>query len=108
MAFKSNVTPNISVSATPSTVSPTVLAGTTATLIQFSIANTGSEIVTVSAKLNKSGAASAFLIKDAPVLPGGALVIVGGDQKVVLEEGDSVTAYASASNSADAIISYLV
>jgi hypothetical protein len=60
----------------------------------------------VSAKLNKDGA-SAFLVKDATVLPGGAIVIVGGDQKVVLEAGDTVTAYASASNAADAVVSYL-
>lgn len=46
-------------------------------------------------------------MKDATVLPGGAIVIVGGDQKVVLEAGDSITAYSSASSSADAAISYL-
>ena len=46
-------------------------------------------------------------MKDATVLPGGALAIVGGDQKVVLEAGDTITAYASASNSADAVASYL-
>lgn len=58
-------------------------------------------------KLVKADASTAFLVKDATVLPGGAIVIVGGDQKVVLEAGDSLTAYASASNSADAAISYL-
>jgi hypothetical protein len=47
------------------------------------------------------------LVKDATVLPGGAIVIVGGDQKVVLEAGDSITAYASAGTSVDAVISYL-
>lgn len=46
-------------------------------------------------------------MKDATVLPGGAIVIVGGDQKVVLEAGDSVTAYASGASSADAVVSYL-
>jgi hypothetical protein len=42
------------------------------------------------------------------VLPGGALAVVGGDQKVVLEAGDSITAYASGSSSADCVVSYLV
>ena len=88
-------------------MTPTVSAGTTATLIGLSLANTTSANITASAKLNKSGGSSAFLVKDATILPGGALVIVGGDQKVVLEAGDSITAYASASNSADAAISYL-
>jgi hypothetical protein len=108
MAFKSQVTPNISVAATPSQITPTVTAGNAATLIGLSLANTVSTAITVSAKLNKSGGSSAFLVKDATVIPGGALVVVGGDQKVVLEPGDTITAYGSAGNSADAVISYLI
>ena len=107
MAFKSQVTPNIGVAASPSAITPTVSAGATATLIGLSLANTNSVNITVSAKLNKSGGSSAFLVKDATILPGGALVIVGGDQKVVLEAGDSITSYSSVSSSADAIVSYL-
>lgn len=108
MAFKSKATPSISVVATPSTITPTVTAGTTLTLIGLSLANITGANITVSAKLNKNGGTSAFLIKDATVLPGGALAIVGGDQKVVLEESDSITAYASTSSAADAVISYLI
>jgi hypothetical protein len=108
MAFKSQVTPNIGTSGSPSTVTATVSSGTTATLIGLSLANTAASNITVSAKLNKSGGSSAFLVKDATVLPGGALAIVGGDQKLVLEAGDTVTAYASAGTSADAVVSYLV
>lgn len=107
MAFKSLVTPNIGTSGSPSTVTPTVTSGTTATLIGLSLANTTAASITIAAKLNKSGGSSAFLVKDAVVLPGGAIVIVGGDQKVVLEAGDTITAYASAGTSADAIVSYL-
>ena len=107
MAFKSQATPNIGTSGSPSTVTPTVSAGSTATLIGLSLANTSSANITISAKLNKNGGSSAFLVKDATILPGGALVIVGGDQKVVLETGDTITAYSSASSSADVIVSYL-
>lgn len=107
MAFKSQATPNIGTSGSPSTVTPTVTSGNTATLIGLSLANTTGANVTVSAKLNKSGGSSAFIVKDATVLPGGALVAVGGDQKLVLEAGDTVTAYASGSSSVDAIVSYL-
>jgi hypothetical protein len=84
-----------------------VSSGTTATVIGLSLANIVSTNVTISAKLNKADASTAFLVKDATVLPGGAIVIVGGDQKVVLEAGDSITAYASAGTSVDAVISYL-
>lgn len=107
MAFKSYAVANIGVAASPSAISPTVASGATATIIGLSLANTTSANITVSAKLNKNGAASAFLVKDATILPGGALVIVGGDQKVVLEASDTITAYASVSNAADAIVSYL-
>lgn len=107
MAFKSKVTANIGTSGSPSTITPTVSSGTTATVIGLSLANVVSTNVTISAKLVKADTSSAFLVKDATVLPGGAIVIVGGDQKVVLEAGDSITAYASGSNSVDAIISYL-
>lgn len=108
MAFKSNASPNIGTSGAPTTVTATVGAGQTQTLIGLSFANTSASNVTVSAKLNKNGGSSAFLLKDATILPGGALAIVGGDQKVVLETGDTITAYASAANSVDAVLSYLV
>jgi hypothetical protein len=107
MAFKSLATPSIGTSGSPSTVTAAVTSGNTATVIGLSLANIVSTAITVSAKLNKSGGSSSFLIKDATVLPGGTLVIVGGDQKVVLEAGDTITAYASGSASADAIASYL-
>lgn len=106
MAFKSKATANIGTSGSPSTITPTISSGT-ATVIGLSIANVVSSNITISAKLLKADSSSAFLVKDATVLPGGAIVIVGGDQKVVLEAGDSIVAYASASNSADAAISYL-
>lgn len=108
MAFKSKVTANIGTSGSPSTITATVSSGNTATLIGLSLANTTSANITVSAKLLKADASTGFLVKDATVLPGGALAIVGGDQKLVLEAGDSVTAYASAGTSADAVVSYLV
>jgi hypothetical protein len=108
MAFKSQTTAGIGDSGTASTVTPTVAAGTTATLIGLSFANTTASNVTVSAKLNKDGGDSAFIVKDATVLPGGALAVVGGDQKVVLEEGDTITAYSDTASEVDAIVSYLV
>lgn len=108
MAFKSLAQPNIGTSGSPTTVTATVGSGQTQTLIGLAFANTAASNVTVSARLNKSGGASAFLVKDATVLPGGALAVVGGTQKVVLETGDTITAYASAANSVDATLSYLV
>lgn len=107
MAFKSKVAASIGLSGSPTTISDTVAASTTHTLIGLSIANTTSANITVSARLVKNGGATAFFVKDATLLPGGALAIIGGDQKVVLEAGDAVQAYSSTASSADAILSYL-
>lgn len=107
MAFKSKATPNIGTSGSPSTVTNAVPSGGTATLIGLSLANTTASNITVSAQVIKADTTTSFLVKDATVLPGGALAIVGGDQKVVLETGDTVSAYASAGTSADAFASYL-
>jgi len=107
MAFKSKVSSSIGTSGSPTTVTATVASGDTATLIGLSFSNTTGNNQTVSAKLNKSGGDSAFLVKDATLLPGGALAVVGGDQKVVLETGDSISAYAGNSSAVDAVVSYL-
>lgn len=107
MAFKSKVSADIGLAASPTTVTPTVGAGATATLIGLSIANKDSNGIDVSVKLVKDNGDVGFIVKDAVVLPGGALVVVGGDQKVVLEEGDSIQAYADTASAADVIVSYL-
>lgn len=108
MAFKSKASASIGVSGSATTVSDTVSTGATHTVVGLSLAAVGTANTTASVKLNKSGGSSAFLIKDGIVPLGGALVVVGGDQKVVLEEGDSITAYAGNASSVDAVLSYLV
>ena len=105
MAFKSNAVPGVT---TDTAVTPTVNAGETFTIIGLSIANNGSTAIDVTVKLVKNGGTTAHVVKDAVVLAGGAIIAVGGDQKLVLEEGDSVTATSSTSGQADAIVSYLV
>ena len=108
MGFKSKVSASIGLSGSPTTVSDTVSAGATHTVIGFSLSNTSASPITVTAKVNKSGGGSAFIVKEATVAVGGAEVLVGGDQKLVLEAGDTITAYSSAATSCDAILSYLV
>lgn len=108
MAFKSKVSADISNSAgAATTITDTVGASVTHTLIGLSFANTTAANVTVTALVNKNGGGSAHLVKGALVLPGGALVAIGGDQKVVLETGDTVTAYADTATAVDVVLSYL-
>lgn len=108
MAFKSKASSSIGTSGSPTTVSATVAAATTHTVIGLSLANVGTANVTASVKLVKADTSNAFLIKDAVIPLGGSLVVVGGDQKLVLETGDTITAYSSAGSSIDVALSYLV
>lgn len=73
---------------------------TQSTIIGFSIANTTDAPVFVSAKKN-----NAFIVKDAPVSNGGTAVVVGGDQKMVIEADDVVVVYST--GTVDVIISVL-
>jgi len=47
------------------------------------------------------------MVKGATVPAGGSLVVVGGDQKVVLEENDNIKVTSSAATSCDVIMSIL-
>lgn len=106
--FKSKVAVNIATTEGAATVvSDTVAASTTHTIVGLSLANTTTSNITVNVFLSKGGSTNAYIVKGATVLPGGSLVVVGGDQKVVLEPTDSIKAYSSASSSCDVITSYL-
>ena len=47
------------------------------------------------------------IIKDGPIPTGGSLVILGGDQKVVLMTGDKVIVTSNTASSCDVIMSFL-
>lgn len=81
-------------------------ANTIATVIGLSVANKTSNTIFVDATLD-TGSANTYLIKTAPVPIGGTLIVVGGDQKVVLEAGDQVRVESDTANSADVIMSIL-
>jgi len=105
MAFKSVVTGNIGTS--PTQVSDTVSSSTTHTIIGFSLSNIHANNIAVTATLTKSGGATVNMIKSATVASGGALIIVGGDQKVVLEQGDTISVSSDTATSTDSVMSYL-
>ena len=81
-------------------------ASTQTTAIGFSVANTSASPITCDAYITSS-AVNYYLIKTAVVPVGGSLVIVGGDQKVVLEAADDIYVVTSAATSADAVLSIL-
>lgn len=84
----------------------TVGASTQTTIIGLSFANTTTSPITVSAYITRS-AVNYYLIEDATVPVGSSLVVVGGDQKVVMITGDALKVITSAAASADVVTSVL-
>jgi len=83
-----------------------VPASTEVTVIGLDIANTSSSQVLVDATVN-DGSNDTYLIKEAPIPSGGSLVVIGGDQKVVLEPTDSIKVKSDTASSVDVVLSIL-
>ena len=95
------------IGTTPTSVgSFTVPAGTTATAIGLSVANTSANQVTVDVALY-NGTTDFFILKNVPIAAGASVLPIGGGQKVVLVAGDSIRIDSSAAASVDAILSLL-
>lgn len=84
----------------------TAPVGATDTIIGLSLANTINQPVTVDVYIF-DGSNNTYMIKGAPIPVGAALIVVGGDQKIVLQPGDSVWAVSSAATSVDVVMSML-
>ena len=99
------------VGTSPATIY-TCPSSTETTIIGLSISNIVTSQILVDVQLDAStrtsGAEdSVYLVKDAPVPVGGSLVVVGGDQKVVLEAGDIIKVTSDTASSADVVLSHL-
>ena len=81
-------------------------AGVQATVIGMTIGNITTAPITANITLTSSGT-TYFMLQGATIATGGALVPVGGDQKLVLEAGDYLQVQTSAADSADVIVSVL-
>jgi|TARA_R110001592_G_C12670512_1_gene703485 hypothetical protein len=84
-------------------------SSTTTTIVGLSCANTTSTSpIKVGIRVFDSSASThAYVVKNAEIFEGGALVAVGGDQKLVLETGDIVKVISDTTNSVDVIVSYM-
>jgi type IV secretory pathway protease TraF len=103
--FKRKLSRGIGTSAT-AVGSYTVASATQVTVIGLAVANTSASQVLVDATVN-DGTNDTYLIKQAPVPSGGSLVVVGGDQKVVLETNDSIKVTSDTAGSVDVVMSIL-
>lgn len=90
----------------------TCASSTETTIIGLSVANRVSSQILIDVELDASSRTSGaedkvFLIKDAPIPVGGSLVVVGGDQKLVMEPGDTIKVTSDTASSADVVVSHL-
>ena len=103
-AFKNRTLRAVGTCATD--VGAVVAADTQTTLIGMTVANITSAVISVTVTLI-NGSNTTHLVKTAPIPVGGSLIVLGGEQKVVLMTGDKITVTSSASSSADVIMSFL-
>lgn len=101
--FKNSTLNNVGTDSQNAYVCP---AATQTTAIGMTIANLDTNAITANIILNTAGS-NVFILKSATIPPGGALVPIGGDQKLVLEAGDFLRVNTSTANSADVIVSVL-
>ena len=85
----------------------TVGSGNTAIVLGLTVCNTTGSAVNTDVEIYDVSTNSTYLVKDAPIPGGGSLVVVGGDQKLVLQAGDAVRVVSSTTSSLDVIMSIM-
>jgi hypothetical protein len=82
--------------------------GVTATVIGVAVSNVLTSSINVDIKMyDDSAVKNAYLIKNALIPASSNIILVGGEQKLVLEPNDYLTVSSSLDNSTDVIISVL-
>tara|TARA_B000000557_G_scaffold85164_2_gene68400 strand:+ start:350 stop:685 length:336 start_codon:yes stop_codon:yes gene_type:complete len=98
--LKNKISTTASTVYTTPSATKTIIIGTTAANI---LSNNN---INFSMTLHDSaGAGGVHVVKNATIAPGGSLVPVGGEQKIILEAGHIVKASSSDSDSVDLILS---
>lgn len=102
-SFKNNFSKSIGTSVTTVYLAG---SGVQATVIGMTVSNITAGNVLADVIINSAGT-DYYLVKDATIEPGSALVPVGGDQKLVLESGDFLRVKSNTNNSLDVVVSVL-
>lgn len=84
----------------------TVGAATKAVVLGLTVSNRTGSSVNADVYIN-NGSDNFYLVKTAPIATGGALVPIGGDQKLVLQAGDNVKVVSDSATSLDAVMSIM-
>jgi hypothetical protein len=83
-----------------------VPSATTTIVIGLTVTNTSGSAISANVFIN-DGSANTSIVTTAPISSGSSLVLVGGDQKIVLETADSIYVQSSAASSIDVVMSIM-
>ena len=106
MANSFKIKTDTAVGTSPATIY-TCPSSTETTIIGLSISNIDASQITVDVQLENNDGDNIYLVKAAPVPVGSALVVVGGDQKVVMEASDVLKVTTNTASSGDVALSIL-
>ena len=82
-------------------------SSTETTIIGMSVANIHTAQITIDVQLENNDGDNIYLVKAAPVPVGSSIIVVGGDQKVVMNASDILKVTSSVASSADVALSIL-
>ena len=83
-------------------------SATSATVIGVNVANIIAQNIEVDVEItDNSAGVTKYLVKGATLPQGSSTILVGGEQKVVLEANDSITVTSSVNASVDVVVSVL-
>ena len=103
--FKNSITGSIGTTGVTVYSAPAL---TSTTVIGVGVANVNSQNISVSVMMRDNSAnKTVYVVKDSLILPGSSNILVGGEQKLVLEAGDFLSVTSSLASSADVIVSVL-
>lgn len=106
MANSFKIKTDTAVGTSPATIY-TCPSSTETTIIGLSIANIVASQITADVQLENNDGDNIYLIKAAPIPVGSTLVVVGGDQKVVMEASDILKVTTNTASSGDVALSIL-
>ena len=102
--FRNSITRNTGTS--PVDILPEALVDSYDAVVGIRLTNTTVASINVDVYLVRS-ATNYYLIKTAPIVPGGSLELIDGGSKIVLHDNDKIMAVSDTATSLDAVVSYI-
>ena len=105
--FKNSISASIGITET-TVYTATGSSAITSTVIGVSVANRVQSNVLADVRMyDRSASKNIVLVSGSLIPPGSNIVLVGGEQKVVLEDGDYLTLKSNTAGSIDIVVSVL-